>query len=84
MTILSILSDLFTTEELQLIGGLIGLYVLIAILALLYAFFVRIYIAYRMAKNRHREPLPWVLLSFFFSPLLTWIILLILGDDNSH
>ncbi len=75
-----LLSDLFTSEDLQLIGGMIGLYILVAILALLYAFFVRVYIAYRMAKNRHRDPLGWVLLSFFFSPLLTWIILLIVGD----
>ena len=77
-----LLSDLFTSEDLQLIGGMIGLYILVTILALLYAFFVRVYIAYRMAKNRHRDPLGWVLLSFFFSPLLTWIILLIVGDDK--
>ena len=77
-----LLSDLFTSEDLQLIGGLIGLYILIAILALLYVFFVRIYIAYRMAKNRHRDPLLWVLISFFLSPVFTWIALLILGDDE--
>lgn len=46
-------------------------------------YLLRIHIAYRMAKNRHRDPLGWVLLSFFFSPLLTWIILLIVGDDTS-
>ena len=77
-----LLSDLFNSEDLQLIGGLIGLYILIAILALLYVFFVRIYIAYRMAKNRHRDPLLWVLISFFLSPVFTWIALLILGDDE--
>ena len=77
-----LLSDLFTSEDLQLIGGLIGLYILIAILALLYVFFGRIYIAYRMAKNRHRDPLLWVLISFFLSPVFTWIALLILGDDE--
>lgn len=49
-----------------------------AVLGLVYL--LRIHIAYRMAKNRHRDPLGWVLLSFFFSPLLTWIILLIVGD----
>lgn len=43
-------------------------------------YFVRIHIAYRMAKRRHRDPLGWVLLSFFFSSVLTWIILLIVGD----
>lgn len=52
-----------------------------AILGLVYL--LRIHIAYRMAKNRHRDPLGWVLLSFFFSPLLTWIILLIVGDNFS-
>ena len=78
-----LLSDLFSSEDLQLIGGLIGLYILIAILALLYVFFVRIYIAYRMAKNRHRDPLLWVLISFFLSPVFTWIALLILGDDEN-
>ena len=47
------------------------------------AYLLRIHIAYRMAKNRHRDPLGWVLLSFFFSPLLTWIILLIVGKNTS-
>ncbi len=55
--------------------------VIAAVLGLTYL--LRIHIAYRMAKNRHRDPLGWVLLSFFFSPLLTWIILLIVGDDTS-
>ena len=43
-------------------------------------FYIRIGIAYRMAKNRNRDPLGWVLLSLFVSPLLTWIILLVAGD----
>lgn len=55
--------------------------VIAAVLGLVYL--LRIHIAYRMAKNRHRDPLGWVLLSFFFSPLLTWIILLIVGDNGS-
>ena len=42
--------------------------------------YIRIGIAYRMAKNRNRDPLGWVLLSLFISPLLTWIILLVAGD----
>lgn len=42
--------------------------------------YIRIGIAYRMAKNRNRDPLGWVLLSLFVSPLLTWIILLVAGD----
>ena len=52
-----------------------------AVLGFIYLF--RIHIAYRMAKNKHRDPLGWVLLSFFFSPLLTWIILLIVGEDTT-
>lgn len=55
---------------------------IIALLGLVY--YTYIHIAYRMAKNRHRDPLGWVLLSFLFSPLLTWIILLIAGDNSSH
>lgn len=50
------------------------------LLALLVVYFFRIHIAYRMAVNRHRDPLGWALLSFFVSPVLTWIILLIAGD----
>ena len=60
--------------------GIIG--VLAGILALLIVYFIRIHIAYRMAVNRHRDPLGWALLSFFVSPLLTWIILLIAGDQR--
>lgn len=53
------------------------------ILGLLIIYFFRIHIAYRMAKNRHRDPLGWALLSFFVSPILTWIILLFAGDARS-
>lgn len=38
--------------------------VIAAVLGLVYL--LRIHIAYRMAKNRHRDPLGWMLLSFFF------------------
>lgn len=62
--------------------GALLFWLLIAFFGLLWAFFIRIYIAYRMAKNRRRDPLGWVLLSFFFSPLLTWIVLLIVGDAD--
>lgn len=56
---------------------LLGLLVVVA-----YLFVVRILIAYLMARHRYRDPLGWVLLSLLFSPVLTWIILLIVGDDN--
>ena len=42
--------------------------------------YIRIGIAYRMAISRNRDPLGWVLLSLFVSPILTWIILLVAGD----
>jgi RsiW-degrading membrane proteinase PrsW (M82 family) len=60
--------------------GMLFFWLFIALFGLLWAFFIRIYIAYRMAKKRHRDPLGWVLLSFFFSPLLAWIVLLIAGE----
>ena len=61
------------------------LLIILGIAILCFAYLIRIHIAYRMAKNRHRDPFGWVLLSFFFSPLLTWIILLIVGDyTTSH
>lgn len=53
-----------------------------AVISLLVVYFFRIHIAYRMAANRHRDPLGWALLSFFVSPVLTWIILLIVGDAH--
>jgi len=62
--------------------GLILFWLAVASIGLLWAFFIRIYIAYRMAKNRRRDPLGWVLLSFFFSPLLAWVVLLIAGDAD--
>ena len=81
--ILTSLHDAFAALSVALAstGGILLLLFCIG-LALLWIFFIRIYIAYRMAKNRHRDPLGWVLLSFFFSPLLTWIILLIVGDEK--
>lgn len=61
-------------------AGLFGIFC--GLIVLLVIYFFRIHIAYRMAVNRHRDPLGWALLSFFVSPLLTWIILLIAGDRN--
>lgn len=59
--------------------GIIGL-----VSALVLIYYIWIYIAYRMAKTRHRDPLGWVLLSLFVSPILTWIILLIVGNSSSQ
>ena len=58
----------------------IPLMVLGVVVALALVYFVYIGITLKMAKNRHRDPLGWILLSLFVSPLLTWIILLIVGD----
>ena len=82
------MENLFTSVQDLLVGlfaGMSGLAVILVcvlccLLALLVVYFFRIHIAYRMAVNRHRDPLGWALLSFFVSPMLTWIILLIVGD----
>lgn len=77
------MQDLLATSSTTVAGigiVLIGLAVILAILLII--FFFRIYIAYYMAKKRHRDPLAWALLSFFVSPIMTWILLLLLGDAD--
>ena len=58
----------------------IPLLVLGVVVALALVYYVYIGITLKMATNRHRDPLGWILLSLFVSPLLTWIILLVVGD----
>ena len=58
----------------------VPLMVLAVVACLLLVYYFYIGITLKMARNRHRDPLGWVLLSIFVSPLLTWIILLIVGD----
>lgn len=53
------------------------LFVVVGILYIIYWLYIGI--TKRMAENRNRDPLGWVLLSIFVSPLLAWIILLIVG-----
>ncbi len=60
----------------------IPLGILVAVVVLAIVYWIYIGITLRMAKNRHRDPIGWVLLSIFVSPLLTWIILLIVGDSK--
>ena len=81
--LLNSLYDLFANlfGALMAAGGVV-FYFFFALFGLLWAFFIRFYIAYRMAKNRNRDVLAWSLLSIFVSPLLTWILLLILGDKK--
>ena len=61
----------------------IPLMILSVVTILFILYWIYIGITRRMAKNRHRDPLGWILLSVFISPLLTWIILLIVGDKES-
>lgn len=58
----------------------IPLIVLGVLASLLLIYYVYIGITLGMAKKRHRDPIGWILLSLFVSPILTWIILLIVGD----
>lgn len=58
----------------------IPLMLLMVGIILVLVYYVYIGITLDMAKKRHRDPLGWILLSLFVSPLLTWIILLIVGD----
>ena len=41
-----------------------------------------IYLTYKMAKNRYRDPALWILLAFVTSPIIAWIALLIVGEDE--
>ena len=61
----------------------IPLTILLILAVLAFAYLIYIHITCRMAKKRHRDPLGWVLLSIFVSPVLTWIILLIAGDATN-
>ena len=56
--------------------------ILLVAAILVFVYWIYIGITRRMAKRRHRDPLGWILLSLFVSPLLTWIILLIAGDSK--
>ena len=66
------------------VATIIGLSAMAVLLSLLLVYLLRIHIAYRMAKNRHRDPIGWVLFSFFVSPVMTWIILLLIGDAKDE
>lgn len=51
-------------------------------LALYVCYWLYFGITRKMAHERNRDPLGWILLSFFVSPLIVWIILLIVGDKD--
>ena len=58
----------------------IPLVVLAVVACLALVYYVYIGLTLKMARNRHRDPLGWILLSLLVSPFLTWIVLLIAGD----
>ena len=41
-----------------------------------------IYITYKMAKNRYRDPVLWLILAFVASPIIAWLGLYIVGEDE--
>ena len=57
----------------------IPLFILAVIVGLVLVYYVRIYIAVRMAEKRNRSTVGWGLFSFFISPIWAWILLAILG-----
>lgn len=75
-------SSLIDDETMQLIGGIVGISAFTIIVMGLYVFFIRFFIAYRMAQNRRRNILIWVLLSMFVSPIGVWIALAVLGEKK--
>lgn len=58
------------------------LMVLMIPLALYFVYWFYFGITRKMAHKRNRDPLGWILLSLFISPLIVWIILLIVGDKD--
>ena len=58
---------------------LVGLIAALIILVILYIFWI--HIPAKMARNRGRSALGWVLLTWILQPLWTIILLAILGDS---
>ena len=61
------------------------MYVLMAlcVIPVLYAcYWIWFGLTIKMARKRHRDPLGWVILSLFITPIWVWIILLIAGDKG--
>lgn len=55
------------------------LYALLIVAGVVAVYYVRIYIAVKMARKRNRSTLGWGLFSFFISPVWAWILLAVLG-----
>lgn len=56
-----------------IIGGIVGLSIM---------FLLWIYLPAKLAKNRGRSALGWVLLSYITTPFLACILLLIVGNST--
>lgn len=41
-----------------------------------------LFLVYKMAKDRNREPIAWTLVGLFTTPLLAIILLLVLGEKK--
>lgn len=76
---LSILSSILLLSSVTISTILM---VLMIPLALYFCYWFYFGITRKMAHERHRDPLGWILLSFFLSPLIVWILLLIVGDKQ--
>lgn len=74
----------------DLLGGLLTmefgmillvLFIMLIVLAVNVALLIMVY---KMAVNRHREGVLWLLLGVLTSPLIAMIILLVVGDDDNR
>ena len=62
----------------ELLGGLVGVAVMIAVLYFCVWLFV--FLPADMARARRRDPVIWVFISIVGSPLLAILLLIALGD----
>ena len=72
--------DTYLALDPDILTPIISILAIVAALGLIYLIYI--HITLKMAKHRGRDPLGWILLSIFVSPFLTWIILLIVGDEK--
>ena len=70
--------DLFSNSNLPYTIGFIAIIIIGVILHILLC----IYLPAKLAKNRGRSALGWVLLSYIITPFLACILLLIVGNST--
>ena len=56
--------------------------ILMIVPAVYFCYWIWIGITCKMAHKRNRDPLGWILLSFFITPIWVWILLLIVGNKQ--